>query len=81
MATTEQSLAAFRSFIMTRTLPEKQQAVNSLLVLAARQYQQGHMSQDYLTFSLFPQLLPLVQADQVAAIRQTLEKYAQPIRD
>ncbi|MFL2030206.1 hypothetical protein [Loigolactobacillus zhaoyuanensis] len=70
-------LVKFQEAVVTRALPENQQAVTDLLQLAILKYQTGQMTLDYLEYSLFPQLLPLLQADQVLAIKRLFQQYGQ----
>ncbi|ATO55825.1 hypothetical protein MK904_04520 [Loigolactobacillus coryniformis] len=71
------SLIKFQEAITTRALPQNKQVVADLLQLALIKYQAGQMTLAYLEYSLFPQLLPLLQADQVAAVKRVFQQYGQ----
>ncbi|MFD0897007.1 hypothetical protein [Loigolactobacillus binensis] len=73
------SLVKFQEAIVTRALPQNQQVVADLLRLALVKYQAGEMTLAYLEYSLFPQLLPLLQADQVLAVKRLFQQYGQTV--
>ncbi|MFC6171048.1 hypothetical protein [Loigolactobacillus jiayinensis] len=77
MAIPVKSLIKFQEAIVTRALPQNRQTVMDLLQLAMTKYQAGQMSVAYLEYSLFPQLLPLLQADQVLAVKRLFQQYGQ----
>ncbi|WP_125981823.1 hypothetical protein [Loigolactobacillus iwatensis] len=79
MEENNKSLADFRNFILAASLPTERETVNNLLLLALHKYRKQQMSTAYLEYSLFPQLLPLLQADQVNPVRGVLERYGQTV--
>lgn len=73
----EQSLMQIRSELLAMTKPEKHEDVAAILILAFRKYQENKLSEGYFDYSLMPQIIPLVKADDLQAAEKVLRALIQ----
>lgn len=71
------SLMQIRSKLLMMTKTDRHEDVAAILILAFRKYQAHKLSQGYFDYSLMPQLIPLIKADELQHAETLLKSLIQ----